>query len=248
MLSAALLVGIGKGGFGGALAAVATPLVALSTSVPDAAAMLLPVLISADIFATYSYRKNFDRPNIRRLVPFAIVGVIIASIFFGYFSSSERMLKFAIGIIAVGFVLFQLSRSLISKNLKHAKASRLGAAIWGTIAGFTSTLAHVGGPPIYIYLLPQNLPKDRFVGTNAVFFFIINLIKLLAYFILGLLSLSNLGISFILIPVALLGTRLGVFLNKRVSQRAFNIFIYAMLLITGLELIVGKNLISMFAK
>lgn len=246
-ITATLLIGIGKGGFGGAVAAVATPLIALSTSVPEAAALLLPVLLAADVFAVYTYRKTYDAANLKLLLPFAFIGIVIASIFFTRFSSNERILKIGLGLIAVAFVVFQLTRTLILKRFESSKPSRFWAAILGTTSGFTSTLAHVGGPPMMIYLLPQNLPKDIFVGTNAILFFIINLLKLLPYALLGLLSVSNLSLSLVLIPVAFIGIRLGVFLNRRVSQKGFTLFIYAMLLITGLELISGRSIISVFA-
>lgn len=247
-LSAALLIGIGKGGFGGGIVAVATPLVALSTSVTDAAALLLPVLLAADVFAVYSYRKSFDRANIKLLLPFATLGIVFASLFFSQFSSNERALKLGIGLIAVGFVVFQGMRSVILQRLQSSKPAAFWGAILGTTAGFTSTLAHVGGPPMLIYLLPQNLPKNLFVGTNAVLFFAINLIKLIPYALLGLLSLSNLSLSLVLIPVAFIGIRLGVFLNRIVSQRVFDGFIYGLLLLTGLELISGRSLVQLFAR
>ncbi len=247
-ITATLFIGIGKGGFGGAIAAIATPLIALSTSVPEAAALLLPVLLAADVFAVYTYRKTFDAPNLKRILPFALIGIIIASFFFTRFSSNERILKLGLGLIAVGFVIFQLTRTVILKRFESSKPSTFWAAILGTTAGFTSTLAHVGGPPMMIYLLPQNLPKDIFVGTNAILFFTINLIKLVPYALLGLLSVSNLSVSLILIPIALIGIRIGVFLNRRVSQKGFTYFIYFMLLVTGLELITGHSIISIFAR
>ncbi|MCA9839761.1 MAG: sulfite exporter TauE/SafE family protein [Trueperaceae bacterium] len=245
---ATLLVGIGKGGFGGAVGAIATPLIALSTSVPEAAALLLPVLLSADVFAVYTYRKTFDAPNLKLILPFATLGIIIASLFFTRFSSNERILKIGLGLIAVGFVIFQLTRTVILKRFHSTKTSVLWAGILGITSGFTSTLAHVGGPPMMIYLLPQNLPKDIFVGTNAILFFVINILKLLPYALLGLLSISNLSVSLVLIPVAFIGIRLGVYLNKKVSQKWFNLFIYFMLMVTGLELITGYSVISIFAR
>jgi uncharacterized membrane protein YfcA len=116
----------------------------------------------------------------------------------------------------------------------------------GGAAGFTSTLAHAGGPPATMYLLPQQLPRGIFVGTNLVFFFLLNLMKLVPYALLGLLQLGNLTTILILAPLAYVGVRLGVVLNKRFSDVWFNRVIYVLLFITGLELVSGTSLINLF--
>jgi len=245
--SAALFIGIGKGGFGGGIVAMATPLFALVSTVSDAAATLLPVLLAADVFAVYQYRKRFDKANLQLLLPSGIVGIILATLFLVFFSTNERLLKLSIGLIAVGFVIFQLSRTLILKQLEATRPKPVWGTVLGLAAGFSSTLAHVGGPPVMMYLLPQKLPKDVFVGTNAILFFSLNLIKLIPYFFLGLLSIGNLSVSLSLIPVALIGTRLGLYLNRVISQQVFNNFIYIVLFLTGMQLIIGRSFVSLLA-
>lgn len=239
-----MFVGIGKGGFGGGVVAITTPLMSLTISVAEAAAILLPLLFFADIFAVHAYRKTFDAANLKLLIPCSVVGIVLASLFFQSFNSNERILKFGIGLVAVGFVVFQMVRGLLLKRLESSKPSPIWGVLLGVTAGFTSTLAHVGAPPIMIYLLPQRLSKAVFVGTNALLFFTMNFLKLLAYALLGLLTTGNLTITLILIPVALLGTRLGVFLNRTVSETFFNRFIYLMLFLTGVQLIAGRSLVS----
>jgi len=242
---AAIFVGIGKGGFGGGVVAVTTPLVSLTIPVAEAAALLLPILFFADIFAVHAYRKTYDAPNLKLLIPCAVVGIILASLFFQSFNSNERVLKLGIGLVAVGFVVFQMTRGIILTRIEGGKPAPIWGVVLGVIAGFTSTLAHVGAPPIMIYLLPQRLSKAVFVGTNAILFFTMNFLKLVAYALLGLLTIGNLSITLILIPIALLGTRLGVFLNRTVSETFFNRFIYLMLFLTGVQLIAGRSLVSL---
>ena len=132
------------------------------------------------------------------------------------------------------------------KRLQGSKPPRWLGAVLGTTAGFTSTLAHIGGPPIMMYLLPQKLPKAIFVGTNAIFFLTINIVKLAAYTVLGLLTIGNLTVTLILIPLALLGIRVGIFLNRAVSETFFNYLLYILLLLTGLQLILGRSFVSLF--
>lgn len=239
-----MLIGIGKTGFGGSLIAIATPIMSLAISVAEAAALLLPLLIIADVFALQHYRKTFHVQNIKIMLPAAIIGVILGALFFTSFSEKERILKLSIGVIAVGFVLFEGVKALLFKNLKASKPSFSFGSIAGGIAGFTSTLAHVGGPPVSVYLLPQGLDRRIFVGTNTIFFFVVNLLKLVAYFILGLITIGNMQVVLLLMPLLYIGTRLGVWMIKRVNQLWFNRLIYALLFLTGFQLILGRSLIS----
>ena len=115
----------------------------------------------------------------------------------------------------------------------------------GAISGFTSTLAHAGGPPATIYLLPQKLPRDIFVGTTVMFFAAVNQIKLIPYIGLELLSVGHLGTIAILAPLSYVGVKLGIFLNSRFTDLWFNRIVYTVLLITGIQLILGRSLLSL---
>ena len=117
--------------------------------------------------------------------------------------------------------------------------------VLGGAAGFTSTLAHAGGPPATIYLLPQQLPRNIFVGTSVIFFFILNLVKLVPYGMLGLLRVGNISTILILAPLTFLGVQLGVWLNRRFSDKYFTYVIYVLLLLTGIELVTGVSVIHL---
>jgi uncharacterized membrane protein YfcA len=245
-VAAMLLIGIGKAGFGGGVAAVATPLMALTISVTDAAAILLPILLVADLFSLRHYWKVYDRKSIALMVPGAVVGIALGALFFSYFSDNERTLKLVLGIVSIIFVVYQVSRSLIIGALTKNRPPVLAGVILGGLAGFTSTLAHAGGPPATIYLLPQQLPRHIFVGTNVLFFFILNVVKLVPYSALGLLRVGNISTILILAPLTFLGVQMGVWLNRRFSDHWFTYIIYALLLWTGLELVSGRSILHWF--
>jgi uncharacterized protein len=241
------MVGISKAGFGGGVGAVATPLMALTISVTDAAAILLPLLIIADFFSLRHYWKVYDRHSMKLLLPGGLIGIMIGALFFGYFSNNERILKMGLGAIALAFVMFQVIRSLLlGAMIKSRPADPVGVAL-GVAAGFTSTLAHAGGPPATMYLLPQQLPRHLFVGTNVLFFALLNLVKLAPYAYLGLLRVGNITTILILAPLAYVGVRLGVYLNKRFTDRWFNRLVYSLLFLTGLELVTGRSIIHFLA-
>lgn len=245
VVATALLIGVSKAGFGSGPGVIATPLLSLVMPVPDAAALLLPILLLADLFAVRHYIDQVDKPSLRALLPGALLGIVLGALFFRQFSDQERVLKLGIGLIALGFVLYQAVRSRVLQVVEKKRPSPATGFILGTTSGFVSTLAHVGGPPMMIYMLPQKLPRNLFVGTTAVFFFIVNLIKLIPYAWLGLLVVGNLTVTVLMLPVLYIGTKLGVWLNKRFSELWFNRIVYVILLLVGLQLILGQSVISL---
>ncbi len=236
---AVLVVGISKAGFGGGTGLIATPLLALTIPVTDAAALLLPLLIIADLLSLYHYRHLVDRRLIGIMVPSATIGIILGTLFFGTFSHNEAVLKLGIGLLSVLFVLFELFRIRILARLSTSRPGTLGGILLSSLAGFTSTLAHAGGPPATMYLLPHNLPRQIFVGTSVVFFTAVNLIKLIPYGYLGLLRIGNLTTILLLSPLAFVGVWLGIYLNRRFTDRWFNRLIFILLFLTGIQLIWG---------
>lgn len=244
---AALLVGVAKAGFGGGVGVIATPLVALAMPVPDAAALMLPVLIGTDVFVVGHYRRNASGADLKLLLPAAVLGVVVGAFTFDALANRERALKVAVGLLALGFVAWRLLAPMLTTRLRgSAPPSALWGGVLGTVAGFGSTLAHVGGPPVTIYLLPRRLPREVFVGTNGWFFFLLNLVKLVPYALLDLLSLQRLTLALALLPIAGLGSRLGIWLNRKVDEALFVRLVMILLTLTGLQLLLGRDLSAFF--
>lgn len=242
---AVIAVGIGKTGFGGGVGSLATPLISLSIPVASAAAIMLPLLVISDIFAVYHYRTMFHKRNIILMLPGATVGITAGALCFWHFIGNERILQIIVGGISVAFVVFQYVRALIFKIVERRHPNNIEGFFAGAASGFTSTLAHAGGPPVTIFLLSQKMPKELFVGTTVIFFAITNFIKLIPYYFLGLLNTGQLTTILILAPLSLIGVKLGITLNRVVPEVWFNRVIYTLLLLTGLQLIIGRSLISM---
>ncbi len=240
-------VGIAKAGFGGGVGVIATPLLALVIPVTDAAALMLPILITCDVFAVLHYRRSFDRRSVSHLLPGAIFGIAMGAAFFSYFATNERMLQIGLGILAVLFVVFQVIRVLFLGLIEKRHPGVTEGVIMGAVSAFTSTLAHAGGPPATIYLLPQKLPRHIYVGTTVIFFACLNQGKLIPYVGMGLLRFDHLSTIAILAPLCYAGVRLGIFLNTRFPEVWFNRIVYTVLLITGVQLIAGRSLVAMAA-
>jgi len=237
-----VLTGLGKSGFGSGIGALATPLLALTIGAANAAALLLPLLIIMDLFTVPYYYNRFDRRHLTILLIGSLFGIAVGAYFFDTLSHNEQALKMGIGALAILFVVLQIGRSLILGALSERKPGRVMGWLMGALGGFTSTIAHAGGPPVTIYLVPQQLPRDLYVGTAALLFAMINLIKLVPYYYLGLLRVGNISTVLVLAPLAYVGVWLGVFLNKRFTDKWFTRFVYAFLLLTGIQLLTGWHL------
>jgi uncharacterized membrane protein YfcA len=102
--------------------------------------------------------------------------------------------------------------------------------------GFSSFVAHVGGPPYQVYVYPQQLDKVVYAGTTTITFAALNWIKLGPYWALGQFSPENLHISAWLIPIAVIGTFAGVRLVRMLPQRVYFNIIQAALMIVSVKL------------
>ncbi|WP_373186342.1 sulfite exporter TauE/SafE family protein [Halopseudomonas sp.] len=226
-IPAVLLYGIAKGGFGGNIAILSVPLMALVMPPQQAAAILLPILIAMDAMALRTFRGRWDRANLRIILPASLVGVVLGALTFRLLNDAHIQLM--IGAIALIFTL----NIWLRREPPPREASRLRGGFWGMVAGFTSFGIHAGGPPINVYLLPQKLDKTLLMGTIAVFFAVVNLAKLPAYIYLGQFDRTNLLTALVLLPLAPIGVRMGFWLLQRSNEKLIYQLCYIFLFLTG---------------
>lgn len=230
---AVLLAAISKGGFGGGLAMLGVPLLSLTIPAPQAAAIMLPILCLMDLVGVWGYRRTWHRRNLGIMATGALVGIAIGTASFHLFS--DAAIRVMVGCIAIAFsLLFWLGPR---RGTSTCEASAGKGMLWGALSGFTSFLAHAGGPPANAFLLPQRLDKTLFVGTMVMLFAAINYAKLLPYWWLGLLPVANLTMSLVLCPLAPLGVLLGMWLHRRISPTWFYRLCYLFLFVTGWKLL-----------
>ncbi len=231
---AVLFIGLSKAGFGGGLGMLTTPLCVLAFDARSAIGIVLPLLCAGDVFSLYHYWGKWDRRNLKYLLPGVVAGVICGVGLIRRFSPAQ--LNFAIGLLAVVFVLFQVVKEKIFRA-EGVFAPRHAIGIpCGVATGITSTIAHGAGPVVSMFLIPQKLPKEIYVGTTVLVFTWVNWIKVPFFCSSHLITLETLktsGTYFLLIPV---GVWLGVWLNRRCSERIFGWLVYLFTFLTGLEL------------
>lgn len=230
---AVFIVALSKSGLVGSLGMVAVPMLALVMPPRDAAGMMLPLLLVMDVIAIWTYRKDADWHILKIMLPGALIGTLLGWALWSVVS--DAMVLLFVGVITLLFVLDSLLP--LRQQLQGLPPSKPWGAFWGGFAGFTSFVSHTGGPPFQIYVLPRRLPPVIYSGTTAFFFAAVNTAKLIPYFFLGQLSVTNLTIGLILTPVAIIGMLLGVFLVRRISVKLFYQLAYWLVFFLALKLI-----------
>ncbi len=216
-ISAAVLIGIAKTGFGG-LGMLSVLLFAQLMPAKQATGIVLPLLCFGDIIAAFYYRQHAKWVHLWRLFPWTAAGVVV-----GYFTLgriTDQQARQMIGAIVLALVTLHLIR-------RRGAAGREGEHGWwfaptiGILAGFTTLIANAAGPLMAIYLLAMRLPKMDYVGTGAVFFLLMNLFKVPFMVNLGLITWSSFQLNLMLALPVVAGTMVGRRILTRVDQRMF---------------------------
>lgn len=233
-IPATILWGLSKGGFAG-LSALSLPIMALVMSPLRASALVLPILMIQDVVSVWAFRRTWDRRNLALLLPGACVGIALGYLFAA--QVSDAALSLALGLISVAFAVRRLILEARAVAPAPAQAKILPGLFWGTISGFTSMIAQAGGPPFQVYVMPQRLPRDMFVGTGVVFFALVNWLKVAPFAALGYFTRESLLTSAAMAPLAIASTWAGVILVRRISAERLYKIVYTLLVVVGLKLI-----------
>lgn len=231
----AFLIGLSKGGLGGTAGALATPLMALVLPADIVIGLILPILMLADIFAVLLHWRRWNGKLILLLLPGAVIGVTVGTLFIT--NAPTETLRTLLGVIVLIFAIYKIFERRILNVFTYRPRNWHGVAA-GVITGFSSALAHTGGPPVSIYLLMQKVTPKVFIATSALFFFILNWIKVPYYAYAGLFDLVELRRIAWVLPLVPLGVFTGRWLAYRINRQTFENIIVGLLLINGLLLII----------
>lgn len=230
-----ILLGLAKGGFAG-IGVIAVPMMALAVSPVLAASITLPILIVQDVVSVWSFRKTWDGKILALMLPSAAAGIALGYALAAFVKPGA--VELAVGAVSIVFALMRLWAERASAPVRVAHAERIPwrGVVAGVAAGFTSQIAHAGGPPFQMYVLPKNLPRDTFIGTSAIFFAVVNWMKVPAYWALGQFTREAMLTAAALLPVAIASTYAGVWLVRRVPAANFYRIIYLLLIAVGAKL------------
>jgi uncharacterized protein len=179
------LVGFAKGGFA-TVGALHVATMSLVMPVTAAVGVLLPILIVGDVFALYAYWKQWDTAILKRTLPLAVVGALIGTYLLTVLSTN--VLRLALGFFVLVIVIYKL----VSDRLKAVayEPRNWHGPVAGALSGLASGMFNNGGPPLNAYLLFQKVPPSTFAATAALFFAILNIIKVPGFLYTGVLDLN----------------------------------------------------------
>jgi uncharacterized membrane protein YfcA len=228
---AVLLMGLSKSGFATGFGALAVPLMALAIPVPQAAAVMMPLLLVMDAATLHRLYRHPDWRLLRLLLPWGLLGTLFGWAAFGLLPAAA--VSALTGTLALAFVANQV---LQRRSGARAAPDWVGR-LCGAASGFTSFVAHAGGPPVLAYLLPRRMPPLVFGATMAVFFAALNASKWVPYALLGLIDLGNMLSALLLLPLAPAGVWIGVWLTRRIAPTWFYRFAWTGMALAGAKLL-----------
>lgn len=233
---AALLVGMAKAGIPG-LGIMVVPLLAMVAPAKASTGLLLPLLIVGDLFGVGWYHQAADWRLLRRLLPWAGLGIVIGAWLMN--QVDDRTLRLLIGTVVLAMLLLHEWRKRRAETPPAWLANpRLGHAV-GILGGITTMMANAAGPVMSLYFLAMRLAKREFIGTAAWFFLIVNVSKVPFSASLGLITADSLWLNLRFAPLVMVGAAIGIWLAKRLAQRRFEQIVEILTAIAALRLLLG---------
>ena len=234
--AAALGLGLSKAGLAG-IGLFHVVVFAFLFGARESTGYVLPLLIAGDICAVIALHQHVRWEYVRRMLPPACVGVILAAFFMGRISDTS--FRPLIGWIVLLLALMQAVRLRWPDWM--GSVPHTPVAVWTIelFAGAATMLANAAGPVIALYCIAVGLPKFEVVGTLAWFFFIINVFKLPFSAGLGLIRSSTLMLNVVLIPAVMVGVFSGRWIVHRLPQRVFELLMLIFAVIAALRLIIS---------
>lgn len=232
-LAGVFLIAFMKGAFGGGFAIVGIPLLSLAMDPIAAGALLAPLFVVMDITALRFWRPNtWSRTDLAMLLPALIVGICL-----GYFvlrDLDRHAVEIVMGVVTLVFAALWF---IGGGEIKPRPRSTIKATFAGLSSGVTTMVAHSGGPPLAIYLLPLGMSKALYAGTTSLFFTVGNLLKAGPWLVLATPSRSLWMLMALCVPAVPVGVWAGWRLHERLDQRALYRACYAILVVTAAKLL-----------
>jgi uncharacterized protein len=222
-------VGLGAGPF-------LTPILALVLPPKMAVALMAPLMIITDVLALHHHWRQWDRRHVMALLPTSFLGIIAGTLFLDW--ASPELVRRAIGTIALMFVGLQLVRFRRRAAFNSLRFPTWGGWLIGLVGGVTSAIAHAGGVVFSIYLLSVGLAKNTFIASLVALFLVSNSVKIPLYWQIEILTFPVLMLGLAVTPIMLLGGRIGIALNRRLSLGQFDWIIVTIVGLSGLLLLV----------
>lgn len=233
---AAVVIGLSKAALPGA-GTVAVAIFAAVLPAKQSTGTILLLLIAGDMFALWAYRRHADLRALLRLAPAVVVGILAGVVFLAV--ATDDGVRRVIGVILLVVVGVTLWRRRMPSGAVGVRGSRVAAAAYGGLGGFTTMVANAAGPVMSMYFLAARFEVKAFLGTAAWFFAIVNVAKLPFSIGLGLLTPPGLVIVAVLLPAVVAGAFVGRAIAYRIPQQLFERLIIALTIVGALYLLIA---------
>jgi uncharacterized membrane protein YfcA len=231
--AAVFLIAFMKGAFGGGFAIIGIPLMALVMDPIAAGALLAPLFCAADVVALRYWKPStWSKPDLMVLIPGQLVGLGLG--FVALRVADRHLVAIAIALITLVFAGLWF---LGGGKVVHRPRSQTKGVLAGLASGITSMLAHSGGPPVAMYLLPLGLPKSVYAGTTFLFFVVGNFVKVGPWLLLAEPTRELWWLIALSLPVTAFGVWVGWRLHERLDERQLYRLCYGLLIVVGLNLL-----------
>lgn len=236
ILFSALMIGVSKTGIPG-IGIMAIPLMAAILPARASTGFVLPMLITADLFAVVYYRRKAVWSHLVRLVPWAAAGIVIGWLIMDRITDDQ--LQPVIGMIVLTLLIVNAWRRHRSDADTAIPHQWWFAAGIGLLAGITTMMANAAGPIMVIYLVAMRLPKTAFIGTGAWYFFLLNWFKVPFSANLDLITRESLVVNLMVVPVIAIGALLGILVLRRIPQRWFTVMVEVLAALAAVKLLLS---------
>lgn len=224
LLVAAFLIGMAKTGIHG-VGMLTVPIMALIFGGKISSGLALPMLIMADLFAVRYYHRHANWQYLFKLLPSAMIGVLIATLIGN--AIDDALFKQIMAVII--FVSLGIMIWMESANKEKIPDFWWFAIIMGTLGGVTTMIGNLAGSVMALYLLSMRLPKNEYIGTAAWFFLIINVFKVPFHvWSWETISLDSFYLNLISLPLIALGAYTGIKIVKRIKETQYRWLVIAM--------------------
>jgi len=226
----AFFVGVAKTGVPG-LGAMVVPLMVIAIGdARHSSGYLLPVLITADLFAVYYWRKHASAWKLFSLAPWVLLGLVGGAL---ALNLNERYIRPMVAVI----VLTMMAVYLWRQHVKKGASVQPHPVLYGGLAGFATTVANAAGPVMNLYLLSKRLSKEEFIATGAWFFFFVNLTKVPVYLYHGIITRPSLTFDLMMVPAVVAGALAGRWIVNRIPMKVFEALVVAMTFFSSILLL-----------
>ena len=232
---AALSIGMSKTGVQGIMLMI-VPLMAMAFGAKESTGIILPMLCMADIIAVAYYKRIADWKIVAKLLPTAILGFFLAIGVDNMIPGGQfRQLMGWTLMLALAVMIWS---EIFGKENRWMKKWWY-AAIFGLLGGFTTMIGNAAGPVMSVYLLSMRKEKMEYIGINAWFFLVVNLLKVpLQAFVWDNITWDSLILNLSMLPVIGIGALIGIRIFKLLPERVFRRFIQIVTIISVILMVI----------